>query len=51
MGVDGVVLGFVREMAVDVALTALILSCAPNLGATFHRAFEEAGDKAEAIRL
>jgi len=50
MGVDGVVLGFVREMAVDVALTARILSCAPNLKATFHHAFEEAGDKAEAIR-
>jgi copper homeostasis protein len=50
LNVDGVVLGFVRERAVDVALTAQILSCAPNLKATFHHAFEELGDKAEAIR-
>ncbi|MDQ3652722.1 MAG: hypothetical protein M3458_21080 [Acidobacteriota bacterium] len=50
LSVDGVVLGFVREGAVDVVLTARILSCAPNLRATFHHAFEEMEDKAEAIR-
>ncbi len=50
LSVDGVVLGLARERAVDVELTARILSCAPNLKATFHHAFEEMGDKAEAIR-
>jgi len=50
LGVDGVVLGFVRERAVDVALTARILSCAPRLRATFHHAFEETGDQVEAVR-
>lgn len=50
LGVDGVVLGFARERAVDVALTARILSCVPRLRATFHHAFEETGDQVEAIR-
>jgi copper homeostasis protein len=47
--VDGVVLGFVREGEVDMGLTGQILSCAPNLNATFHHAFEESEDPFEAI--
>jgi copper homeostasis protein len=42
--VDGLVLGFLSGREVDVDLTRLILSCAPNLKATFHHAFEETAD-------
>ena len=42
LGIDGVVLGFLRGHQVDVALTRQVLSCAPKLDATFHRAFDEA---------
>jgi copper homeostasis protein len=48
--VDGVVLGFVSERTIDLDLTARVLSCAPNLKATFHHAFEETRDRVEAIR-
>jgi copper homeostasis protein len=47
--VDGLVLGFLRGGEVDVALTERILSCAPDLKATFHHAFEEADDQSRAI--
>ncbi len=47
--VEGLVLGFLREGRVDVELTQEILSCAPNLKATFHHAFEET-EPFEAIR-
>lgn len=43
--VDGIVLGFLKSGEVDFGLTEKILSCAPNLKATFHHAFEEATDK------
>jgi copper homeostasis protein len=49
MGVDGVVLGFLRRGAIDVRMTRKVLACAPSLGATFHHAFEEADDKIAAI--
>jgi copper homeostasis protein len=39
--IEGLVLGFLRAGRVDVELTHEILSCAPNLKATFHHAFEE----------
>src|SRR5688572_24992988 len=42
LGIDGLVLGFLSENQVDVALTDQVLSRAPNLKATFHRAFDEA---------
>jgi copper homeostasis protein len=48
--VDGLVLGFLRDGEVDENLTERILSCAPNLKATFHHAFEETRDPAQAIR-
>ena len=47
--VDGLVLGFLRGGEVDADLTGRILSCAPNLKATFHHAFEETSDPAQAI--
>lgn len=51
LGVAGVVLGFLRKGEIDVALTERVLSCAPNLTATFHHAFEEAEDPFTAIRV
>ncbi len=50
LNVDGVVLGFLRSGEVDIQLTESILSCAPNLRATFHHAFEDADDPFSAIQ-
>lgn len=44
IGVDGIVLGFLKDAEIDHQLVARILACAPNLKATFHRAFEELPD-------
>lgn len=49
IGVDGIVLGFLRGCEIDFELTEKILSCAPDLKATFHHAFEETKDKFAAI--
>jgi copper homeostasis protein len=50
IGVDGVVLGFLRDEAeIDLELTETILARAPDSKATFHHAFEEARDKFSAI--
>jgi copper homeostasis protein len=49
--VDGLVLGFLIEGQIDVEMTESVLSCAPNLAATFHHAFEEAEDPFTAIRV
>lgn len=49
-GVDGLVLGFLRKGQIDAQLAERVLSCAPNLTATFHHAFEEAEDPFTAIR-
>ncbi|MBA3355968.1 MAG: hypothetical protein H0U18_08530 [Pyrinomonadaceae bacterium] len=51
LNVDGLVLGFLRNGEIDVQLTERVLSCVPNLNATFHHAFEEAKDPFTAIRL
>jgi len=51
LNVDGVVLGFLRKGQIDVQLTESVLSCAQNLAATFHHAFEEAEDPLLAIRV
>ncbi|HKO98030.1 MAG TPA: copper homeostasis protein CutC [Pyrinomonadaceae bacterium] len=51
LNVDGIVLGFLNNGEIDVSLTELVLSCAPNLRATFHHAFEEAEDRLEAIKV
>ena len=47
--VDGLVLGFLREGEVDDDSKERILSCAQNLRATFHHAFEETGAPLRAI--
>lgn len=49
IGVDGIVLGFLKDGGIDHTLVARILVCAPNLKATFHRAFEELPDPIGAI--
>ncbi len=49
IGVDGIVLGFLKDGGIDHNLVARILACAPNLKATFHRAFEELPDPMLAI--
>ena len=51
--IDGFVLGFLRDtpdgIQIDHDLTSRILACAPNLKATFHRAFEALPDPIRAI--
>jgi copper homeostasis protein len=51
--IDGFVLGFLREapdgLHIDHDLLSRVLACAPNLKATFHRAFEELPDPIRAI--
>lgn len=49
LGVDGLVLGFIREGQIDVELSQRVLSCAPGVNATFHHAFEEIIDAPKAI--
>jgi copper homeostasis protein len=47
--VDGLVIGYLTNGVVDVRLCERILSCAPNLKATFHHAFEDATDQLQAL--
>ncbi|MGE0133232.1 MAG: copper homeostasis protein CutC [Blastocatellales bacterium] len=51
--IDGFVLGFLKDapdgFEIDHDLVARVLACAPNLKATFHRAFEELPDQIGAI--
>jgi len=53
LGVEGIVLGFFREgpdgTVIDHAFLGRVLACAPNLKATFHRAFEQLTDPLRAI--
>jgi len=49
LGVDGLVLGFVRVRQLDLAPALQILSSAPGVKATFHRAFEELEDAAAGV--
>ena len=49
IGVDGAVLGFMRSDELDLETTKAVLSAAPALAATFHRAFDEVRDPAAAI--
>ena len=51
LGVDGLVLGYLKDGSVDLALCERILNCAPNLNATFHHAFEDANDDCHLIAL
>ena len=47
--VDGLVLGFLKDGEVDIALTQRVLAHAPDTRATFHHAFEAARDKSSAL--
>ena len=47
--IDGMVLGFLRNGAVDGEVVPQILACAPNLKATFHRAFDAAENQLQEI--
>lgn len=53
VGVDGLVFGFLKggwpKKIIDHDLVSQMLACAPNLKATFHRAFEELDDPLQAI--
>jgi copper homeostasis protein len=49
LGVDGVVLGFLRAGEIDLEITQRILNSAPGLRATFHHAFDEVRDKSQAL--
>ncbi len=50
IGVDGFVLGFLKDGGIDHELVTQVLACAPNVKATFHRAFEELPSPMAAIR-
>lgn len=49
LGVDGFVLGFLKDGEVDVETTQRVIACAPHVRATFHHAFENAPDKLSAL--
>ena len=50
LGIDGVVIGFIKEQRVDIELLRRVLACAPGLKATFHHAFEETRNQLKALR-
>lgn len=50
LGVDGLVLGFLKKGEIDLDLTARVLASAPNIKATFHHALEDATDQLHAVR-
>jgi copper homeostasis protein len=49
LGIDGLVIGFVRDGGIDVDLTQRVLSSAPDLKVTFHHAFEKTTDQLASI--
>jgi len=49
LGVDGLVMGFLKRGTIDLELTSRVLACAPDLNATFHHAFESAADQLQAV--
>jgi len=48
-GVDGVVLGFARQGELALSETVRVLEAAPDVKATFHRAFDHLSEPLEAI--
>jgi copper homeostasis protein len=50
LGVDGVVLGFLRTGHIDVAVMETVLAAAGPVRATFHHAFDELPDPIAAVR-
>jgi copper homeostasis protein len=49
LGIDGLVMGFLKHGTIDLELTSRVLACAPGLNATFHHAFESAADQPQAV--
>jgi copper homeostasis protein len=49
LGVDGLVLGFLRGDEIDLELTRRVLACARGLKATFHHAFEDTANRLRAV--
>lgn len=49
LGIDGLVMGFLKCGTIDLELTSRVLACAPGLNATFHHAFESAGHQLQAV--
>jgi len=49
IGVDGAVLGFATNRALDLEMTTAIVAISPSLRVTVHRAFDDAADPAAAI--
>jgi copper homeostasis protein len=49
LGIDGLVMGFLKRGTIDLDLTSRVLACAPGLNATFHHAFESAADQLQAV--
>ena len=49
LGVDGLVVGFLKGDRVDIELTERVVARAPDLRITFHHAFEGAGDQLQAV--
>ena len=49
LGVNGAVVGFARDGAIDLDTTRAVLSAAPSLAVTFHRAFDTLRDPLSAI--
>lgn len=49
LGIDGLVLGFLKGGTIDLELTSRVLASAPGLNATFHHAFESADHQLQAV--
>jgi copper homeostasis protein len=50
LGVDGLVVGWIRAGRIDEETLACVLDAAPAVRATFHRAFDSLGDPEAALR-
>ncbi|HEX4568769.1 MAG TPA: copper homeostasis protein CutC [Vicinamibacterales bacterium] len=51
LGVDGIVVGWIRDGQVDEEMLARVLEAAPAVGATFHRAFDALADPEGSLRI
>ena len=51
LGVDGIVLGWIRGGGIDEETLGLVLGAAPSIRATFHRAFDTLADSEESLRV
>ena len=49
LGVDGLVIGFLKDGSIDRELTAQVLAAAPRSKATFHHAFDDAVDQLQTL--